>query len=362
MYRGRVRPEIADDKRRLREMLAAAPGTTRLEEISGRLYATIRVYTGQRPGQNLWLHGLLLVLTSLTVLAAGGNLAVGLWGQATTIWPLECIADAIAWAAVGQGDAFWKNQLPSYLILLRAGIPYAAALLFVLLAHEMGHYFASRRHGIDATLPYLLPAPVLFGTFGAVIRMRSPVVHRRALFDIGVAGPIAGLIASVIVCVVGLSRSQFVAEGAADGLRLGDPLLLQALVRVVMGPLPPNHDVLLHPVALAGWFGFFVTFLNLMPLGQLDGGHLWHALVGPRQRYIGWATFGLLLAMGAIFPGWLVLAALALLLLRIGHPPVMDESVPLGRGRTTLGIIMIVVFVLLFMPEPVSVPGFAAMR
>lgn len=354
MYRGRVRADFAGDKERLGRFLAAAPGTVRLEEIDGRLYATVRVYTGRRPGRNLWLHAVLLLLTSLTVLAAGGNLAAGMWGQATTVWPFEWIVEAVAWTADGQGDVFLKSQLPDYLTRLHAGIPYATALLFVLLAHEMGHYFMSRRHGTDATLPYLLPAPVLFGTFGAVIKMRSPIVHRRALFDIGVAGPIAGLVASVIVCVIGLTRSEFVSESVGGGLRLGDPLLLQLLVRVVMGPVPPNHDVLRHPVALAGWFGFFVTFLNLMPLGQLDGGHLWYALIGRRQRYVGWTAFGLLLGMGAIFPGWIVLAALVLLLLRIAHPPVMDESVPLGRGRAAVGIVLIVVFVLLFMPEPVA--------
>ncbi len=354
MYRGRIRAEFAEDEERLRRLLAAAPGTVRLEEVDGRLYATIRTYAGRRPSRNLWLHATLLLLTSLTVLAAGGNLAVGIWGHATTVWPFEGVVEAVAWAADGQGEAFVQGRLPDYLELLRAGIPYAAALLFVLLAHEMGHYLVSRRHGVDATLPYLLPAPVLFGTFGAVIRMRSPIVHRRALFDIGVAGPIAGLVASVIVCVIGLARSEFLIESAGGGLRLGEPLLLQALVRLVMGPVPANHDVLLHPVALAGWFGFFVTFLNLMPLGQLDGGHLWYALIGRRQRYVGWTAFVLLLGMGAIFPGWLVLAAVVLLLLRVGHPPVMDESVPLGRSRAVVGIILIAVFVLLFIPEPVA--------
>lgn len=360
IFRGRVREEFARDRAVLEEALGSAPGSYRVEELDGRVYATIRTYRGRRAPRRLWLHAVLLALTVVTTVAAGANLAGGVWSSSGTFWPFDFVVRLVSgWIAGNLGEVV-RVQWPYFVEQVRSGIPYAAALLFVLLAHEMGHYTVARWYGVDATLPFVLPAPFFFGTFGAIIRMRSPIIHRRALFDIGAAGPIAGLAAGVIMTVVGLGMSRFVPRPPTSmaTVQLGDCLLMKLLTRAVMGPTPPMHEVFLHPVGVAGWFGLFVTFLNLMPLGQLDGGHVWYALVGRYQRYVGTGAFGLLVAMGVLFPGWLFFALLVLVVLRIQHPPVMDESVRLGRGRKVVGVILILVFFLLFIPEPVSLAEF----
>ncbi len=355
IYRGRVRPEFAADRAELDQILRHAPGEHRVEELGGRLYATLRVYWGRRPKRRLWLHVLLLVLTVITTLGAGAEMARR-QPRGLALIPFEFVLEAATDVAAGEWRQVVDSRLGQFLSDMSKGVPYAAALLFILLAHEMGHYFAARRYGIDATLPFLLPAPFAFGTFGAVIRMRSPITHRRALFDVGVAGPISGLVASVAACVIGLRMSHVVTGPPSAGvsLVLGESRFFAGLVRLVMGPAAAG-DVGLHPVAVAGWLGLFITFLNLMPIGQLDGGHLWYALIGRKQRYVGMASLAVILGMGVMFPGWLGLAVLVVLLMRVGHPPVMDESVRLGWRRVAVGVALIVVFVLLFMPVPIDV-------
>jgi len=355
IYRGRIRSKFAEDRARLKDVLGAAPGDHHLEEIDGRLFATLRTYRGRRPPRRLWLHVTLLVLTIITTIAAGAEMTRG-QTSGLVLLPYEFGIDAMTDILLGEWGNLVRARLPAFLSEMARGIPYATALLFVLISHEMGHYLAARRHGVNATLPFLLPAPFFFGTFGAIIKMRSPVMHRRALFDVGVAGPLSGLVASLIVCAVGLGLSHQVPMPRAtwQGIELGWSPALAIMTRLVMGPVAAGHMVSFHPVAIAGWFGLFVTFLNLMPLGQLDGGHLWYALVGRRQRYVSMVGLGLLAGMGVQFPAWLVLAALALLVFRFRHPPVMDESVRLGRGRVVLGIVVVLVFLLLFVPRPIS--------
>ena len=161
--------------------------------------------------------------------------------------------------------------------LIVGGPAYSFAIILILLGHEMGHYFMSRRYGIRATLPFFLPLPLPpFGTLGAVIRMESTVSSRKALFDTGVAGPLTSLILSIPAIVIGLKLSKVIPvshikEGA---IRLADPLLFSFIQRLVMGEIPENYDILLHPIGYAGWVGLFVTALNLLPVGQLDGGHI----------------------------------------------------------------------------------------
>jgi len=363
IYRGRVRPEFARDREALRQLLDAAPGTHRLENIDGRLYLTLRTYHGPRPRQRLWLHITLLLIAIVTIVGAGADLS-RMYGRdspahddKTQLHPFEFALESMARVLDGKTEEISAYLWPDFANYMARGIPYAVALLFVLLSHEMGHFVAARRYGVDATLPFVIPAPFLFGTLGAIIKMRSPIAHRRSLFDIGAAGPIAGLVASVVVCVIGLSMSSYVPESTMIGqpFRFGTSVMYRGLARLAMGPPPtaPGVHVLnLDPVAIAGWFGLFVTFLNLMPLGQLDGGHICYALLGRRQRYVGYAAFALLVGMGYLFVGWLVLAALVLLLLRIKHPPVMDESVRLGPVRTAVGIVIIILFLLMFVPVP----------
>ncbi|HWF61108.1 MAG TPA: site-2 protease family protein [Nitrospira sp.] len=239
--------------------------------------------------------------------------------------------------------------------MLWRGIPFAGALLFILTTHEFGHYLLSKIHRVPASLPLFIPGPPHFiGTFGAIIRMRGPILSRRALFDIGVAGPLAGFVVAIIVLIVGLSLSTVVDRTSTYGLHLGEPLLLQFMSWVMIGSLPPEADVVLHPIGFAAWFGLFVTSLNLLPIGQLDGGHVAYALWGRRQRTMALAFLPILLVLGFVgWSGWFLWAFMAGLW-GIGHPPVMDPHVPLGRNRMIVGWIALVVFIITFAPVPFS--------
>jgi membrane-associated protease RseP (regulator of RpoE activity) len=247
------------------------------------------------------------------------------------------------------------NFLLEYPETLWKGIPFAGTLLFILVTHELGHYVLSRIHRVPASLPLFIPGPPHFiGTFGAIIRMRGPIMNRRALFDIGVAGPLAGFVIAVLALIVGLQLSTVVDRTATFGLQLGEPLLLQFLSWVVIGSIPPQADVLLHPIAFAAWFGLFVTSLNLIPIGQLDGGHVAYALWGDRQRTMAFAMLPVLVVLGFVgWPGWFVWAFMAGLW-GFSHPPVRDFSTPLGRGRTVVGWCALLVFILTFAPVPFS--------
>ncbi len=233
------------------------------------------------------------------------------------------------------------------------GWPFACTLLGILVTHEFGHFHLSRVHRVPASLPLFIPGPPQFiGTFGAVIRMRSPIMNRRALFDIGVAGPIAGFIVAVPAWIIGLSYSKVEPTIGLYGLQFGEPLLLQFFAWLMFGPIPDMHHIVLHPVAFAAWFGFFITALNLIPIGQLDGGHVAYALFGRRQRTLALATIPILLVLGIWgWPGWILWAVLAGLV-GISHPPVIDPATELGRGRIWVGWGALAIFLVSFSPVP----------
>jgi membrane-associated protease RseP (regulator of RpoE activity) len=239
--------------------------------------------------------------------------------------------------------------------LLYKGVPFSFTLLLILGTHEMGHYLVSRRHRLDVTLPYFIPAPpipFIIGTFGAFIRIRSPIQDKRALLDVGCSGPLTGVVVSIPVIMVGLKLSTVTVMPRAEGLVLGEPLLFQFLSWLVLGSLTPEHQVVLHPVAFAGWIGLLVTALNLIPVGQLDGGHVSYALFPDYHRYVSLASLGLLVLCGLVFwEGWLVWAAL-LAFLGFRHPPPFHSWVPLDGCRRVLGFITILVFLLTFTPTP----------
>jgi len=266
----------------------------------------------------------------------------------TTLW--AGAYQAYSGTIRGPGNFLWEHP-----DMLWNGIPFAGTLLFILVTHELGHFVLSKIHRVPASLPLFIPGPPHFiGTFGAIIRMRGPILNRRALFDIGVAGPLAGFIVAIVALIVGLSLSTIVDRTATYGLQLGEPLLLKFMAWLIMGSLPPEADVLLHPVAFAAWFGLFVTSLNLLPIGQLDGGHVAYALWGTRQRTLAFAVLPLLIVLGFVgWPGWFVWAFMAGIW-GLGHPPVVDPDVPLGRGRMLVGWIALAVFVLTFAPVPFS--------
>ena len=240
--------------------------------------------------------------------------------------------------------------------LLYKGIPFSFTLLLILGAHEMGHYLVSRRHHLDVTLPYFIPAPpipFIIGTFGAFIRIRSPIRDKRALLDVGCSGPLIGVLVAIPVILIGLKLSTVtVIGGGEETLTLGEPLLFKLLSWLALGPMTPEQNVILHPVAFAGWIGLLVTALNLLPVGQLDGGHVAYALFPEYHRYISLGVLGLLVVCGVMFwQGWLLWAVL-LVFLGWRHPPPYQFWVPLDRRRRVLGIITIVVFGLTFSPAP----------
>lgn len=243
--------------------------------------------------------------------------------------------------------------------LLYRGLPFSLSLLAILGAHEMGHYLVSRRHGLDVSLPYFLPGlpfPPLPGTFGALIRIRSPILDKRALMDVGVSGPLCGLAVAVPVLTLGLmfSRATGPLPGAGETFQLGEPLLFKLLGWLVLGATRPEDLVILHPVAFAGWLGLLITSLNLLPVGQLDGGHIVYALFPSWHRRISIACVLILAVLGVLtWPGWLFWAVI-MTLLGLRHPPPYCDWIPLGRGRRLLGACTLVVFLLTFMPTPLK--------
>jgi len=236
------------------------------------------------------------------------------------------------------------------------GLPFSATLLCILLAHEFSHFLASRKHGVQATLPYFLPAPTLFGTLGAFIKMKSPINTRNALMDIGASGPIAGFIVAMVATIIGLFLSNIVPVNKVQGMiTLGDSLLFKALTRLIVGSVPDGHDVILHPVAFAGWIGFFVTALNLIPIGQLDGGHIMYALMGERHAKLSMALVGVMVGLGLlVWEGWLVWGAL-LIILGFRHPPIIYSEIPLDDRRKRIGWFAVAIFVFTFIPVPITI-------
>ncbi len=233
------------------------------------------------------------------------------------------------------------------------GLWYAVPIISILLAHEMGHYLMCRRYGIRATLPFFLPFPLNpFGTLGAVIRMESRIPSRKALFDVGIAGPLAGLALTIPAIIFGLQLSEIrPLTPNTIGFSLGDSLLFSFIANWIKGTPPTGYDIFLHPLAFAGWTGLFVTALNLLPIGQLDGGHIIYAILGRRSRYVFLvALVGFVAICAFVFWGWLLMVVL-LIFFGYRHPPTMDET-PLDRKRQVLGAITFIIFVLSFAPKP----------
>lgn len=239
---------------------------------------------------------------------------------------------------------------------LYEGLPFSFTLMTILLAHELSHYFASRKNHTKATLPYFIPAPSLIGTFGAFIKMKSPIVTRKALIEIGASGPISGFLLSVAACIIGLSYSTVVlAKDGGGGLGLGDSLLFSLLSRLILGTPPESYDILLHPVAFAGWIGLFVTSLNLIPIGQLDGGHIAYAFLGEKHRFVSITLVGVLLLLGLFsWEGW-AFWSLVMVVLGLKHPPVIYWEIPLERREKIIGGLSLVIFIITFIPSPFNI-------
>ncbi|MCS7311465.1 MAG: site-2 protease family protein [Acidobacteria bacterium] len=243
--------------------------------------------------------------------------------------------------------------------LLWMGLPYAVVLLVILLSHELGHYLFCWRYRVDATLPVFIPAPTLIGTFGAFIRIRGVIPHRNALLDIGVAGPLTGFLCSLPFLALGVVLSQPMTAGPppTDGdtgiIYFGEPLIWKLLVWLLRDD-PPGTDLMVHPIALAAWFGVLATNLNLFPIGQLDGGHVAYAVLGPRARWLSrafWFGLAALAIHNFVWFAWTLMT----LLIGFRHPPTLWDDRPLDGRRRWLALAAAGVFFLTFMPDPVRI-------
>ena len=243
--------------------------------------------------------------------------------------------------------------------LLRIGLTFSLTALFILLCHELGHYIACRRYGLPCTLPYFLPVPVGLGTFGAFIRIYAPIRSKRELFDVGVAGPIAGFVALLPFLFYGVAHSHPVPLSAASGpeptilLAPGRSLAVELVARIFHGPLGPDIYLDLHPMALGAWLGLFATALNLLPLGQLDGGHILYSVLGRWQRKLALPLWLTLAALGFLWSGWWIWCVMVFLI-GLFHPPVRDERTPLDAKRRAIALLALLIFVLSFMPTPLE--------
>ncbi len=275
--------------------------------------------------------------------------------------------DIRSWAL--PAGLFLATVVSTFLV---GGMWYSASVMAILVCHELGHYVTARLYGMRVSLPFFIPLPLPpMGTMGAIIRMRSPVPNRRALFDVGIAGPLAGLALAIPLTFVGLAFSKVVPNPPhlSGLLQFQEPLLFQAMARLVLGPVPEGATVLVHPVAFAGWVGFFVTALNLIPAGQLDGGHITYAILGRRHDKVALVTVCALFGM-AVYPvlspvlrgdfqlnwadfqlNWAVWGTL-LLVLGYHHPPPLNDLSTVGPVRRILGILSWGLFPVLIPPSP----------
>ena len=239
--------------------------------------------------------------------------------------------------------------------LMRLSLIYSIALLSILLGHELGHYLTCRRYGIQATLPYFIPAPTLIGTLGALIKIKSPFTRKEELFDVGANGPLVGFLLSVPALYFGLLHSRLIpALSRESSIFFGEPLLLKVFVKGIFGNTTQNHDLILHPLAVAGWVGLLVTSFNLIPVGQLDGGHILYALFGEKTRKL---AVGIVIILGILgifyWAGWLIWALL-IALIGLKHPAILDEGQPFSWKRRALSLAVALIFIFSFIPAPVS--------
>ena len=310
-------------------------------------YRPVEVFVVQPPKQRYWLHIVLLLATVFTTLVVGSRMefnfqhnqpAFSLNDDDVPFFPLH-----------------WILAQPSRLLL---GVPFSSTLMLILLAHEMGHYLCCRYYGVNATLPFFIPAPTLIGTLGAFIRIRSPIRSRAALFDIGIAGPIAGFVVAVTVLLFAMPLSKVMSPGmASPDIELGYPLIFRLvwfilpLAQLKAGSTSALHSIYFHPTAIAAWVGMFATALNLLPGGQLDGGHIVFSLAPRAHKTVSRLTILALIPMALYFwAGWLLWA----ILLRISgmRHPVVAEWPGVSRGRRWIAGFGLLMLILTFAPAP----------
>lgn len=283
-------------------------------------------------------------------------------GRHVLLLALTILATTIAGAGHYQSflsDLGTRDVELSTVEAILAGFWYSGTILAILGCHELGHYFACRYYDVDASLPFFIPAPLpLTGTLGAFIRIREPIRTKPMLFDIGIAGPIAGFLVAVPALFIGLAMSHVVElEPSPNLLSLGEPLLFRGSAWFIFGTQPDHLSINLHPMAFAAWFGLLATALNLFPIGQLDGGHISYAVLGRKSSWVTLGTVGVAVVLTYFSASWLVwttLMVVMLLLFGRHHPRTYDEDVPLDRTRLILALFALVMFIVCFTPAPIG--------
>ncbi|HDH81699.1 MAG TPA: site-2 protease family protein [Thermoplasmatales archaeon] len=244
--------------------------------------------------------------------------------------------------------------------LINGLVFFSVPLMAILGIHELGHYFVSKKHNVAASLPFFIPIPpnpvLPLGTLGAVISMREPIPNRKALIEIGIAGPIAGFLVSIPVCLIGLFLMQQnpIFADPSQTMQLNPPLLFTALSQLITLPTVPGKDIVIHPTAFAGWVGLLVTAINLLPAGQLDGGHIARGVLREKHKYASFAAIALLLLSSFFGGGWLFMAFFIIFFIGAGHPPALNEFVPLDARTKGLAVLAIIIFIMSFTPVPIS--------
>lgn len=266
------------------------------------------------------------------------------WRVMITV-PIAQAAEGVPWLNIALFCATVATTI------LMGGPDFAFWFLTILLFHEFGHFILARKRNIDASWPYFIPAPNILGTFGAFIRLRSPIRDRVGLFDMAVAGPLAGFVVAIVALAVGLSQSTVTATTTEGGFYLGESLLFRMMSSIFFPGIGAEENIILHPIAFAGWAGLLVTMFNLLPMGQLDGGHIAYAILRKGQRWLALIAMAGLAAVSYWWPWWLMWVAIGLFM-RPEHPPTLHDAVPVGRTRMILGLISLLIFVLCFTPVP----------
>ena len=352
VVRGRFRPGVSEEDRQ--KIADWADQVHTRDTAEGTELVAVR-RDGPPARDNLMLHLVLFVAALGSAVVAGGFLS------GTDVLDTRFTQIGGVWLPVPTGFDVGE---------MAAGLAFGLTFIGILLGHEMGHYLTARRHGVPVSLPWFIPFPPYFslvGTLGAFIRLKGPMMRRSVLFDIGIAGPLASFALSLPVLFLGLGLSEamwttdggmypFVIHFAGEPIRIGSNILLHFAAAAAVPGFEQGAVVLLHPLAFAGWLGIFVTALNLLPLGQLDGGHILYAVAGARQRAFTIAFIAVLVPLGFLWWGWWLWGGIALAVSRgrLAHPPVLVEDIPVGKGRLILGWVALALFALSFSPAPLE--------
>ena len=303
----------------------------RYEKGEHLIYIIKKPRKKERP---IWVNIALLIATIITTVLTGSILYMG----QSDIWTVPNIMDVFAFENLISGAAL-----------------FAFPLMSILFIHEMGHYFISKKHGISASLPFFMPIPPIvpefnIGTFGAIISSRDPMPNKKALFDVGIAGPLAGFIIAIPVTIIGIATSEIipVSELTPGEIVLGNSLLFSFLSDIILN-VPPDTGVNMSLTAFAGWVGLLITSINLLPAGQLDGGHIFRAVFGDKQKYIGWLAVFIM-----IFTGWLFFAFIIIFMMGASHPPPLNDSTKLDNNRKLLFIAALIILLICYIPFPIG--------